>query len=95
MNILEEEEGAMNVDDQIQVLRPSTHLRSPPAQHHLESRASPWDPAAPAHCRGAYGLTVSQYSPQWPTPALLIQNLQDWGLDVGVHVISKAPGGTW
>lgn len=35
------EEGAMTVDDQIQVLRPSTHLRSPPAQHHLESRASP------------------------------------------------------
>lgn len=50
VNIFEEEEGAMNVDDQIQVLRPRTHLRSPLAQHHLESRASPWDPAAPDHC---------------------------------------------
>lgn len=49
VNIFEEEEGTMTVDDQIQVLRPSTHLRSP-AQHHLESRASPWDLAAPDHC---------------------------------------------
>lgn len=94
VNIFEEEEDAMNVDGQIRVLRPSTHLRCPPARYHLESRAIQWDPAAPATACAVYGLTVSQYCPPWPTAALLIQNLQEWGLHVGVHTISKAPGGT-
>lgn len=66
VNIFEEEEGAMSVDDQIQVLRPSTHLRRPPAQHHLESGRAHGIRLPLTTACGAYGLMCLSTAPRGP-----------------------------